>query len=228
MSVLRVPSYKAHLCRLSACRPAVSYSMSTMDAKAISGGEEETSGMRSETLGESGRLGEINRRQAIRIAHLIATLDLTFLFMQFGVMPVSMGCPASQHVLHSMPIFVAFQQSQRRVSSRREESVLLPSRHAATVFRVFPGSKSWFVICTAATPRALSWAGGPGRSCCSLHHLACSGRVIQQAGSRNEGFRIRGGFSKDIINQLCMGIIASHLLDSCLVSWNHLDWKQSL
>ncbi|NWW99910.1 S22AI protein, partial [Caloenas nicobarica] len=61
--------------------------VSTMDAKAISGGEEEASGMRSETLGESSRLGESNRRQAIRIAYLIATLELTFLFMQFGVMP---------------------------------------------------------------------------------------------------------------------------------------------
>ncbi|XP_071665078.1 solute carrier family 22 member 18 isoform X1 [Patagioenas fasciata] len=61
--------------------------MSTMDAKAISGGGEEASGMRSETLGESGRLGEINRRQAIRIAYLIATLELTFLFMHFGIMP---------------------------------------------------------------------------------------------------------------------------------------------
>ncbi|KAK2519730.1 solute carrier family 22 member 18 isoform X1 [Columba livia] len=61
--------------------------MSTMDAKAISGGEEEASGMRSKTLDESGRLGEINRKQAIHIAYLIATLDLTFLFMQFGVMP---------------------------------------------------------------------------------------------------------------------------------------------
>ncbi|NXW93963.1 S22AI protein, partial [Alopecoenas beccarii] len=61
--------------------------VSTMDAKASSGGEEEASGMRSKTLGESSRLGEINRRQAIRIAYLIAALDLSFLFMQFGVMP---------------------------------------------------------------------------------------------------------------------------------------------
>ncbi|NWQ77328.1 S22AI protein, partial [Columbina picui] len=61
--------------------------MSTMDAKAISGDGEEASGTRSETLGESSRLGEINRRQAIRIAYLIATLELIFLFMQFGVMP---------------------------------------------------------------------------------------------------------------------------------------------
>lgn len=162
LPVLRVPGYKAHLCRLPACRPAVIHSMSTMDAKAISGGEEKASGMRSKTLGESGRLGEINRKQAIRIAYLIATLELTFLFMQFGVMPVSMGCPASQHVLHSMPIYVAFQQSQKRVSSRRGESVLLPSRQAMTVFRVFPGSKSWFVICTAVAPRALSWHNGLG------------------------------------------------------------------
>ncbi|NXF28551.1 S22AI protein, partial [Nyctibius bracteatus] len=61
--------------------------MSTMNAKASSGHEEDTSGMRSETLGESGRLGEIKRGQVILVAYLIATLDLTFLFMQMGVMP---------------------------------------------------------------------------------------------------------------------------------------------
>ncbi|KFQ87146.1 Solute carrier family 22 member 18, partial [Phoenicopterus ruber ruber] len=43
--------------------------------------------MRTETLGESGHLGEIKRGQAIRVAYLIATLELTFLFMQMGVMP---------------------------------------------------------------------------------------------------------------------------------------------
>ncbi|XP_009869224.1 PREDICTED: solute carrier family 22 member 18-like [Apaloderma vittatum] len=58
-----------------------------MNAKASSGGEEEASGMRSETLGESSHLGEAKRRQVILVAYLIATLDLTFLFMQFGVMP---------------------------------------------------------------------------------------------------------------------------------------------
>ncbi|NXX54188.1 S22AI protein, partial [Scopus umbretta] len=61
--------------------------MSAMNAKASSGGEEEALGMRSETLGESGRWGEVKRGQAILVAYLIATLELTFLFMQMGVMP---------------------------------------------------------------------------------------------------------------------------------------------
>ncbi|KFM13850.1 Solute carrier family 22 member 18, partial [Aptenodytes forsteri] len=43
--------------------------------------------MRSDTLGESVRSGEGKRRQMIRVAYLIATLELTFLFMQMGVMP---------------------------------------------------------------------------------------------------------------------------------------------
>lgn len=43
--------------------------------------------MRSKTLGESGCSGEIKRGQAILVAYLIATLELTFLFMQMGVMP---------------------------------------------------------------------------------------------------------------------------------------------
>ncbi|KFQ91008.1 Solute carrier family 22 member 18, partial [Nipponia nippon] len=43
--------------------------------------------MRSETLGESSRLGEVKRGQVILVAYLIATLELTFLFMQMGVMP---------------------------------------------------------------------------------------------------------------------------------------------
>ncbi|NWY72958.1 S22AI protein, partial [Erithacus rubecula] len=54
---------------------------STMSAKTSSGGEEEASGMRNETLGEA------KRRQVIRVAYVIAALDLTLLFMQFGVMP---------------------------------------------------------------------------------------------------------------------------------------------
>ncbi|NWI34139.1 S22AI protein, partial [Sula dactylatra] len=61
--------------------------MSAMNAKASSGGEEEASVMRSETLGESGCLGEVKRGRAILAAYLIATLELTFLFMQMGVMP---------------------------------------------------------------------------------------------------------------------------------------------
>ncbi|KAF1576464.1 UNVERIFIED_CONTAM: Solute carrier family 22 member 18, partial [Eudyptes pachyrhynchus] len=61
--------------------------MSTMNAKASSGGEEEALGMRSDTLRESVCSGEGKRRQMILVAYLIATLELTFLFMQMGVMP---------------------------------------------------------------------------------------------------------------------------------------------
>ncbi|NWU50991.1 S22AI protein, partial [Dromas ardeola] len=61
--------------------------MSAMNAKASSGGEEESSRMRTKTLGESGYSEEVKRGQAIFIAYLIATLELTFLFMQMGVMP---------------------------------------------------------------------------------------------------------------------------------------------
>ncbi|NWH43463.1 S22AI protein, partial [Fregata magnificens] len=61
--------------------------MNAMNAKASSGGEEEASGMRSKTLGDSGCSGEVKRGQAILTAYLIATLELTFLFMQMGVMP---------------------------------------------------------------------------------------------------------------------------------------------
>ncbi|NXY18322.1 S22AI protein, partial [Atrichornis clamosus] len=60
---------------------------STMNAKTSSEGEEEASGMRNETLGESGFLGEVKRRRVIRVAYVIAALDLTFLFMQMGIMP---------------------------------------------------------------------------------------------------------------------------------------------
>ncbi|NXB45421.1 S22AI protein, partial [Leucopsar rothschildi] len=55
--------------------------VSTMNAKTSSGGEEEASGMRNETLGEA------KRRQVIYVAYMIAALDLTFLFMQMGIMP---------------------------------------------------------------------------------------------------------------------------------------------
>ncbi|NWS09479.1 S22AI protein, partial [Motacilla alba] len=60
---------------------------STMNAKTSSAGEEEASGMRNETLGESGFLGEAKRRQVIHVAYVIAALELTFFFMQIGVMP---------------------------------------------------------------------------------------------------------------------------------------------
>ncbi|CAM9492665.1 unnamed protein product [Bubo scandiacus] len=61
--------------------------MSTMNTEASSGGEEEDLGMKSETLRESSFLGEVKRRQTILVAYLIVTLELTFLFMQMGVMP---------------------------------------------------------------------------------------------------------------------------------------------
>ncbi|NXS34965.1 S22AI protein, partial [Pomatostomus ruficeps] len=60
--------------------------VSTMNAKTSSEGEE-ASGMKNETLGESGCLGQAKRRQVIHVAYVIAALDLTFLFMQMGVMP---------------------------------------------------------------------------------------------------------------------------------------------
>ncbi|KFU94345.1 Solute carrier family 22 member 18, partial [Chaetura pelagica] len=43
--------------------------------------------IRSKTLGESSHLGEIKRGQVILVAYLITTLEMTFLFMQMGVMP---------------------------------------------------------------------------------------------------------------------------------------------
>ncbi|XP_017931459.1 solute carrier family 22 member 18 isoform X2 [Manacus vitellinus] len=61
--------------------------MSMMNAKATSEGEEEASGMRNETLAESGHSGEVKRGQVILVAYLTAALDLTFLFMQFGIIP---------------------------------------------------------------------------------------------------------------------------------------------
>ncbi|XP_075357569.1 solute carrier family 67 member A1 isoform X2 [Mycteria americana] len=61
--------------------------MSAMNTKASSGGEEEASEMRTETLGESSCSGDVKRGQVILVAYLIATLELTFFFMQMGVMP---------------------------------------------------------------------------------------------------------------------------------------------
>ena len=127
-----------------------------MNAKASSGGEEEALRMRSKILGQSDRSGEIQRGPVILVAYLIATLDLTFLFMQMGIIPVSMGCPASQHTLPWMPDYVVFQQNQKRVCSRRQESVFLLSRQALIVFRVCPGSKSWYCSSTHS-PFLASW-----------------------------------------------------------------------
>ncbi|NWX50332.1 S22AI protein, partial [Steatornis caripensis] len=59
----------------------------TMNAKASSGGEEEAAGIRSKTMGESSDLGEFKRGRTILVAYLIVTLELTFVFMQMGVMP---------------------------------------------------------------------------------------------------------------------------------------------
>ncbi|NXK73981.1 S22AI protein, partial [Amazona guildingii] len=61
--------------------------MSTMDVKVGSGGEAEALGMRSETMGESSRSGDIKKGQVILAAYVIATIELTFIFMQMGVMP---------------------------------------------------------------------------------------------------------------------------------------------
>ncbi|XP_005439189.4 solute carrier family 22 member 18 isoform X1 [Falco cherrug] len=61
--------------------------MSAINAKASSRGKEEASGMRSEALGERGCLGDVKRGQVILVAYLIVTLELTFLFMQMGVVP---------------------------------------------------------------------------------------------------------------------------------------------
>ncbi|XP_075611056.1 solute carrier family 67 member A1 isoform X3 [Balearica regulorum gibbericeps] len=61
--------------------------MSAMNTKARAGVEEGASGMRSKTLEKSSHSGEVKRGQVILVAYLIATLDLTFLFMQMGVMP---------------------------------------------------------------------------------------------------------------------------------------------
>ncbi|NWZ36032.1 S22AI protein, partial [Brachypodius atriceps] len=55
--------------------------VSTMNAKTSSRGEGKASGTRNESLGEA------KRGQVIRVAYVIAALDLTFLFMQLGVMP---------------------------------------------------------------------------------------------------------------------------------------------
>lgn len=92
-------------------RPAASHSVRTMNAKTSSAGEEEASGMSNEALGEA------KRQQVIRVAYVIAALDLTFLFMQMGLVPVSMGSLPPQHISFN----AGLQQSQKMVFSRKEE-----------------------------------------------------------------------------------------------------------
>ncbi|XP_068004405.1 solute carrier family 22 member 18 [Melanerpes formicivorus] len=58
-----------------------------MSTKANSAGMEGASGMKSKTLEESNHLGEVQRRQVILVTYLITALDLTFVFMQLGIMP---------------------------------------------------------------------------------------------------------------------------------------------
>ncbi|NXF86364.1 S22AI protein, partial [Eubucco bourcierii] len=60
---------------------------SAMNTKANSAGVEGASGMKSKTLGESDGPGEVKRGQVILVAYLITALELTFVFMQLGVMP---------------------------------------------------------------------------------------------------------------------------------------------
>lgn len=70
--------------------------MSTMSGKNSPEGEEGAGRMKSESWGQSNAVGEVRRGQVFLAAYLIVTLELTFLFMQFGVMPVSMGCWAQR------------------------------------------------------------------------------------------------------------------------------------
>ncbi|XP_019470929.1 solute carrier family 22 member 18-like [Meleagris gallopavo] len=61
--------------------------MSTMSGKNSPEGEERAGRMKSESWGQSNAAGEVRRGQVFLAAYLIVTLELTFLFMQFGVMP---------------------------------------------------------------------------------------------------------------------------------------------
>lgn len=70
--------------------------MSTMSGKNSPEGEEGAGRMKSESWGQSNAAGDVRRGRVILVAYLIVTLELTFLFMQFGVMPVSMGCWAQR------------------------------------------------------------------------------------------------------------------------------------
>ncbi|XP_005149250.3 solute carrier family 22 member 18 [Melopsittacus undulatus] len=60
--------------------------MSTMNVKVSSGGEE-ASGMKSKTLGESSCSGDIKKGQVILATYVIVTIELTFIFMQMGILP---------------------------------------------------------------------------------------------------------------------------------------------
>lgn len=84
--------------------------MSTMNVKVSSEGEEEALGRRSKTLGESSRSGDIKKGQVIVAAYVIVTIELTFIFMHMGVMPVSMGYLVSQHALPSVLGNIVFQE----------------------------------------------------------------------------------------------------------------------
>ncbi|NXL92856.1 S22AI protein, partial [Alectura lathami] len=61
--------------------------MSMMSEKAGPGGEERAWRMKTETQGQSDHVGEVRRGRVILATYVIVTLELTFLFMQFGVMP---------------------------------------------------------------------------------------------------------------------------------------------
>ncbi|XP_015719406.1 solute carrier family 22 member 18-like isoform X1 [Coturnix japonica] len=61
--------------------------MSTMSGKSSPEGEEGAGRMKSESWGQSNAVGEVRRGRVILAAYLIVTLELTLLFMQFGVVP---------------------------------------------------------------------------------------------------------------------------------------------
>lgn len=77
-------------------------------------------------------MGELKRGRVILVAYLIATIELTFVFMQLGVMPVSMGYWVLWHFLPSMPIVKSSSKVRRET---KEESVFLCSRQAVAAFR---------------------------------------------------------------------------------------------
>ncbi|XP_021258456.1 solute carrier family 22 member 18 isoform X1 [Numida meleagris] len=61
--------------------------MSMMRGKNNAEGEEGAGRMKSESQGQSNATGEVRRGQVIFAAYLIVTVELTLLFMQFGVVP---------------------------------------------------------------------------------------------------------------------------------------------
>ncbi|NXC44546.1 S22AI protein, partial [Penelope pileata] len=61
--------------------------MSTMSEKASPEGENGAWRTKSEMQRQSDHLGQVRRGRVILTVYLIVTLDLTFLFMQFGIMP---------------------------------------------------------------------------------------------------------------------------------------------